>query len=98
MLNYDEIVLFKNFGKREYIPLYLMELPGHGGGDNLLRDQVFVPNTPDPLKQCAGIRDGAFACLVGIAARKSIETKQPVKIADLTSIKPEEKKQYIRTL
>ncbi|MDD3064303.1 MAG: gfo/Idh/MocA family oxidoreductase, partial [Massilibacteroides sp.] len=71
---------------------------GHGGGDALLKDQIFIPNTPDPLKQCAGIRDGAFACLVGIAARKSIETKQPVKIADLTSFPPEEKKQYTRSL
>ncbi|MDD4116024.1 MAG: Gfo/Idh/MocA family oxidoreductase [Massilibacteroides sp.] len=96
-VNYDEIVLFKNFGKREYIPVPY-GTSGHGGGDALLKDQIFIPNTPDPLKQCAGIRDGAFACLVGIAARKSIETKQPVKIADLTSFQPEEKKQYTRSL
>lgn len=95
--NYDEIVLFRNFNKREYI-----QIPhgssGHGGGDALLQDQIFIPNTPDPLKQCASARDGALACLVGIAARKSIDSGEPVRIADLTSVKPEVKKQYIRIL
>lgn len=92
-VNYDEIVLFKNFGKREYIQVPY-GTSGHGGGDNLLRDQVFIPNTPDPLKQSAGIRDGALACLVGIAARKSIETKKPVNIGDLTTIQPKAQKEY----
>ncbi|MDR1610713.1 MAG: gfo/Idh/MocA family oxidoreductase, partial [Candidatus Symbiothrix sp.] len=62
--------------------------------DNLLRDQIFIPGTPDPLKQCAGSRDGAFACLVGIAARNSIASGLPVKIADLTSLKPQAQKEY----
>ena len=91
--NYDEIVIFRNFGKREYIQIPY-GTSGHGGGDNLLRDQVFIPNTPDPLRQTAGIRDGALACLVGIAARKSIETKQPVNIGDLTTIQPKAQKDY----
>ena len=93
--NYDEIVLFRNFKKREYIHIP-HGTSGHGGGDALLQDQIFIPNTPDPLKQCAGARDGALACLVGIAARKSIASGQPVKIADLTSVKPEANKQYTR--
>ncbi|WP_085535016.1 Gfo/Idh/MocA family protein [Massilibacteroides vaginae] len=91
--NYDEIVLFKNFNRREYI-----QVPhgtsGHGGGDNLLRDQVFIPNTPDPLKQCAGVRDGALACLIGIAARKSIELNKPINISELTTIQPNVRKEY----
>jgi len=93
--DFDEIVLFKNFSKRQYI-----QIPhgtsGHGGGDDLLQDQIFLPGTKDPLQQCAGIRDGALACLVGIAARKSIETKQPVTIADLTTIVPQKQKIYRR--
>lgn len=28
-------------------------------------------------------RAGAMSCLTGIAARKSVDSKQPVKIADL---------------
>ncbi len=95
--NYDEIVLFRNFGKREYIQIPF-GTSGHGGGDDLLRNQVFLPDTPDPYQQCAGIRDGALACLVGIAARKSIASGQPVQIADLTTIKPQEKKEYKRLL
>lgn len=96
-VNYDEIILFRNFGKREYIHIP-HGVSGHGGGDSLLHDQLFIPNTPDPLQQCAGVRDGSLACLVGIAARKSIETGKAVRIADLTSLIPMEKKQYIRTL
>lgn len=96
-VNYDEIILYKNFSKRQYIPIP-HGTSGHGGGDALLLDQIFIPGTPDPLQQCAGIRDGALACLVGIAARKSIASGQSVKIADLTSIKPQEKKIYERTI
>ena len=96
-VDYDEIVLFKNFSKRQYIHVPF-GTSGHGGGDDLLRDQIFLPDIPDPLQQCAGTRDGAFACLVGIAARNSIASGQPVKIADLTSVKPQEKKMYHRVL
>ena len=95
--NYDEIVLFRNFNKREYIQIPFGN-SGHGGGDALLKDQIFLPNVADPFQQCANVRDGALACLVGIAARNSIATNQPVRIADLTSIVPMEKKQYKRIL
>ena len=90
--DFDEIVLFKNFGRRQYIQI--PHRSGHGGGDNLMRDQMFIPDSPDPLKQKAGVRDGSLACLIGIAARRSIESGQPIKIADMTSIKPQIKKQY----
>ena len=88
--NYDEIVLFKNFGRREYVQI--PQRVGHGGGDKLLKDQIFIPGTPDPLKQTAGARDGALACLVGIAARKSVDLKEPVYIKDITTIIPKVKK------
>jgi len=91
--DYDEIVLFKNFSRRQYI-----QIPhgtsGHGGGDDLLRDQIFLPNIADPYQQTAGSRDGALACLVGIAARNSIASGKLVHIGDLTSIVPQEKKVY----
>jgi len=96
-VNYDEIVLFKNFDRREYIQIPF-GTSGHGGGDKLLKDQIFIPNTDDPFKQCAGIRDGALACLVGIAARKSLEAGKAIHIGDLTSIKPQERKEYKRIL
>ncbi len=93
-VNYDEVVLSRNFGKREYFQF--PQSGGHGGGDKILKDQIFIPNTPDPLKQAAGVRDGALACLVGIAARKSIESKEPIMIKDLTTIIPQMKKEYNR--
>ncbi len=95
--NFDEIVLFKNFSKREYIQIPF-GTSGHGGGDKLLKDQIFLPGVDDPLKQCANVRDGALACLVGIAARNSVVTSAPVKIADLTTITPQVKKEYKRIL
>ena len=60
---------------------------GHGGGDIRLKDKLFLdPNQPDPWRQSAGSRDGAMSCLIGIAARNSIEQKKPIRIQDLTSI------------
>lgn len=94
-VNYDEIVVARNFSRREYIHIPF-GTSGHGGGDKLLKDQIFVPGTPDPFKQCAGTRDGAFACLVGIAARGSIATGKPVDIASLTTLQPQAVKEYRR--
>lgn len=89
---YDEIVLTRNFGTREFI-----RVPegssGHGGGDKLLKDKIFAGVTEDPLNQSANVRDGALSILIGIAARKSCETGNSIKIADLTSIKPGPKRQ-----
>ena len=95
--DYDEIILYKNFAKRRYIPVPKIS-EAHGGSDDLLRDQIFIPGTPDPYRQCAGTRDGAFGCLIGIAARNSIASGQCVKIADLTSLKPQAQKMYQRDI
>jgi predicted dehydrogenase len=88
--DYDEIMLSKNFGKFEYFQIKQAE--GHGGGDKLLKDRIFIPGTPDPLRQSAGTRDGALSCLIGIAARNSSKSGTPVKIESLTSIKPQVQK------
>ena len=66
-----------------------MERGGHGGGDKRLQDKIFVnPDLADPYGRSAGIRDGAMSALIGIAARKSIESGHPVKIAELTDLEP----------
>lgn len=83
---YDEIQVTANFGKREIIRIPNNEA-GHGGGDVRLRKQVFVPGA-DPYHQAAGSRDGAMSCLIGIAARNSIDSGKPINISDLTSLKP----------
>lgn len=62
---------------------------GHGGGDKLLHEQVFLtPGKEDPYNRAAGIRDGAMSILIGVAARKSIEACQPVRIAQLCDLEP----------
>jgi predicted dehydrogenase len=85
---FDELQLTTNFGKREIIRIGNNE-EGHGGGDVRLRKDIFNPSGQDPLRQAATSRDGALAVLVGIAARNSIDTGKPVRIADLTTLKPQ---------
>ncbi|MBN2011808.1 Gfo/Idh/MocA family oxidoreductase [candidate division KSB1 bacterium] len=89
MENYNEIRVTDNFGQTE-----LIRVPhgggGHGGGDTRLKDKIFKdPNMPDPLRQAAGTRDGAMSCLIGIAARKSIDSGKPVRIDSLTDLLPQ---------
>ena len=90
-LDYDELMLTKNFQKPEFIKV-VNPGSGHGGGDKLLKDKIFIPGIKDELRQSAGTRDGALSCLVGIAARKSCDSGKPVLIRDLTSLQPMEKK------
>ncbi len=92
MDNYDELRLTMNYGDTE-----LIRIPhaagGHGGGDMRMKDKLFKdPKIPDPLKQSAGTRDGTMSILIGIAARKSIDSGKPVKIAGLTELKPQAKR------
>lgn len=69
------------------------EKSGHGGGDQRLQDKIFRnPEEKDTFGRTAGIRDGAMSCLIGIAARRSIETRKPIKIEDLTELKPRVKR------
>ncbi len=85
---YDEIMVSDNFGKYELIKVPQVR-GGHGGGDSRLQDMIFrTPNAPDPYKHAAGTRDGAMSMLLGVAARKSIDEKRPVKISELTDIVP----------
>ncbi|MFL6337368.1 MAG: Gfo/Idh/MocA family protein [Pyrinomonadaceae bacterium] len=67
-----------------------VELPraegGHGGGDDRLRDLIFRKTQVPDYMRLPDSRAGAMSCLTGIAARKSIEQKQPIKIADLVRL------------
>ena len=77
--------LWKDYNK----VLVPTEKGGHGGGDKRLHDKIFkTPNETDLFERAAGSRDGVMSAIIGIAARKSIESRKPIKIADLTDIKP----------
>jgi len=88
--DYDEIMITRNFGKRDYFRI--PKGKGHGGGDKIMHDHIFKNVQEDPFKQSAGVRDGAFSILTGIAARKSCDSGKPIKIADLTDLVPMSKK------
>ena len=59
---------------------------GHGGGDAILLMDVFRRDlrvASDPLGRSAGYLDGLRAVAVGIAANRSLRTRQPVLVSDL---------------
>lgn len=88
-VRYDEIFLMKNFARDFEIMKIEAAKGGHGGGDSRLQDKIFRdPDMADPYKHSAGTRDGAMSCLIGVAARKSIEEHRPIRIEELTDIKP----------
>lgn len=87
--DFEEIMVMDNFAEDyEQIKVY-QSGGGHGGGDERLQNQIFRDtNAEDPLNLAAGSRDGAMSILIGIAARNSIKSGKPVKIEDLTTLKP----------
>jgi predicted dehydrogenase len=60
---------------------------GHGGADPVLLAQLFAPDPPpDPFNRAASHIDGAASILTGIAANRSMETRQIVRIDDLLEL------------
>lgn len=80
-----EVYVTKSFGLRRRVPIVQAE-GGHGGGDNVLRDQIFRKTPAPEHMTLPDSRAGAMSCLTGIAARKSVEEKRPVRIADLVKL------------
>jgi len=61
-------------------------LGGHGGGDNVMLDDIFNPDRkPDPYLRSADQRAGAYSILTGIAANLSIESGNQIVMSDLVS-------------
>jgi len=59
---------------------------GHGGGDEVMLDDVFLPSPPaDKYLRGSDERGGACSMLIGAAANRCFQTGQPVKIADLVT-------------
>jgi predicted dehydrogenase len=81
----SEMHLIRNFGKREAVDVPAIT-EGHGGGDTILRNLVFKGADVPAHLRLPGSRAGAMSCLTGIAARKSCDSGQPVRIADLVKL------------
>jgi predicted dehydrogenase len=57
---------------------------GHGGGDKILLDDLFLPDRePDKYLRASDQRGGAWSVLTGIAANRCFETGDPVWTKDL---------------
>ena len=85
---HHEIVTQLNFKEyeRELVP-YVRG--GHWGGDRIMFDEIFRGHVKHPkLRHTSGVRDGVMSVLIGIAARKSIDEGRPVRIDELTTLKP----------
>jgi predicted dehydrogenase len=80
-----EIDVTKSFGTRVRVPVQVAE-GGHGGGDDRLRDLIFRKVDAPPHMRLPDSRAGAMSCLTGIAARKSIDERRPIRIADLVKL------------
>jgi predicted dehydrogenase len=94
-VGYAEIIVADNFKtgvESVKVPKFK---GGHGGGDVRMHDRLFRDTgAADPFRLMAGTRDGAMSLLIGVAARKSIDEKRPVKISELTDIKPLERRPF----
>ena len=91
-VGYEPIIVHKLWKDFEVVKVPI-ERRGGGGGDRRLQDKIFRhPQKPDPFDRAAGTRDGAMSILIGTAARKSVESGEPVRIAELTDLEPREKR------
>jgi predicted dehydrogenase len=58
---------------------------GHGGGDDVMLEEIFGDAPADKYKRVSDERAGAYSCLVGIAANRCFENGASVRIADLVT-------------
>ncbi|MCA5892291.1 Gfo/Idh/MocA family oxidoreductase [Isoptericola sp. NEAU-Y5] len=80
----ERLVVQKHWERAEERPIVEVGPGGHGGGDALLLSDVFRGRTDaDPLGRAAGFVDGLRASGVGYAGNRSLETGDPVRLADL---------------
>jgi len=57
---------------------------GHGGGDKVMLDDIFLPSRPeDKYMRASDERGGACSNLIGAAANSCFHTGQPVKISEI---------------
>ncbi len=76
------IKIYPNF-KKPY-EIKVIESDGaHGGGDDVMLDDIFGTPPADIYKRSADYVQGAHSILVGIAANISMESDKLVRISDL---------------
>ena len=89
---FEPIIIHKLWKDYETVKAPI-ERSGHGGGDKRLQDKIFLhADAKDPYDRAAGLRDGVMSIMIGVAARKSIESGEPIKISELTTMEPRKKR------
>lgn len=59
---------------------------GHGGGDKVMLDDLFLPQpSPDRFQRAADERAGAHSILTGVAANQAFVTGRPVAVQSLVT-------------
>jgi predicted dehydrogenase len=68
------------------VPLWPKGEGGHGGGDRVMLDDLFLPEARnDKYLRTSDQRAGAYSILTGIAANHSFKSGQEVRVTDLVS-------------
>ncbi len=83
----ERLIVQPHWGRAREMPIPAAE-GGHGGGDQLMLDDLFLAPKADPLARAAGHLDGAWSILTGIAANRSFATGAAVRVADLLRTAP----------
>ena len=82
-LKYSSIRVYPMFGDPYDVAVKTGE-GGHGGGDPVMLDDVFLENPPyDEFHRAADFHDGVESILVGIAGNKAIASGLPVNVDSL---------------
>ncbi|MCL2214275.1 MAG: Gfo/Idh/MocA family oxidoreductase [Treponema sp.] len=81
-LSQKSIVFWPMFGN-QYDIEFTEGKGGHGGGDNVMLNDIFGEPKEDRFKRAASHIDGVYSILTGIAGNKSIASGEPVKIKDM---------------
>lgn len=82
----EKITVYPMFGDAYEVSI-VKGVGGHGGGDNVLLNDIFGVPEEDVLKRAAGHVDGAYSIITGICANKSIATGLPVNVKDVLDMK-----------
>jgi len=78
----ERLVVQRHFEKARVVPVN-KGTSGHGGGDELLLQDVFRGVSHDPLGRTANWRDGVRSVAVGLAGNRSLATGMPVLVDEL---------------
>ena len=81
-LDRKNIFFYPMFGKPYEIE-FSEGAGGHGGGDNVMLNDIFGDPAPDRFKRAASHIDGVYSILTGVAGNKSIASGEAVKVSDL---------------